>query len=49
MQTICAFVPHSVRWCPAFAACFQAIGAQAAPIKGGTHGAYSWLMMWREE
>ena len=47
MSTKCAFVPHAVRWCPAFAACFRAIGAAATPIEGGSHGLYSWLMTWR--
>jgi hypothetical protein len=47
MTTICAFVPHIVRRCPGFAACFRALRAKAKPIFGGSHGRYSWLMTWR--
>ena len=45
MIALCAFVPHDVRWCPAFAACFAALGAEAAPL-AMPHAAYSWLMTW---
>lgn len=46
MTTLCAFVPHTVRHCPAFAACFHAMGASASAIEGGSHSLYSWLMVW---
>lgn len=43
--TMHAFVPHGVRWCPAFAACFAAIGASASALDL-PHANYSWLMSW---